>query len=150
MDGLLLDTERFYTVVSQEIASRYGKEFTWYVHANSRSRQGVTPHAYHLDQHLATSPPPSRATKSKQMGKKALESCRIFVQDLGLEGQLTPEQLLIDREEALDALFPSAQLLPGVERLLKHLHAHNIPMALATGSNRRHFGAYVCIVVRVC
>ncbi len=74
------------------------------------------------------------------MGKKALESCRIFVEELGLEGRLTPEQLLVDREDALDALFPSAQLLPGVERLLRHLHAHKIPMALATGSNRRHFG----------
>lgn len=109
MDGLLLDTERFYTVVSQQIAARYGKEFTW-------------------------------AIKSKQMGKKALESCQIFVDELGLHGQLTAEQLLQDREAALDALFPTCQLMPGAERLLRHLSAHGIPCALATGSNRRHYG----------
>lgn len=109
MDGLLLDTERFYTVVSQQIAARYGKQFSW-------------------------------AIKSKQMGKKAIESCQIFVDELGLQGQLTAEQLLIDREAALDELFPTAQLMPGAERLLRHLAAHNVPCALATGSNRRHFG----------
>lgn len=29
MDGLLLNTEEFYTVVQQNIAADYGKEFTW-------------------------------------------------------------------------------------------------------------------------
>jgi Predicted phosphatase/phosphohexomutase len=29
MDGLLLDTEPFYTLVTQQIAQSYGKNFDW-------------------------------------------------------------------------------------------------------------------------
>ena len=29
MDGLLLDTESFYTTVQQKLCAKYGKEFTW-------------------------------------------------------------------------------------------------------------------------
>jgi pseudouridine-5'-monophosphatase len=30
------------------------------------------------------------------------------------------------------------QLIPGVDRLIKHLHQNNIPMAIATGNTKRH------------
>ena len=29
MDGLLLNTETFYTIVQKQILAKYGKEFTW-------------------------------------------------------------------------------------------------------------------------
>ena len=47
------------------------------------------------------------------MGKKALEAAQVLVAELGLEGQITPEQFLTEREEALDKMFPTSQLLPG-------------------------------------
>jgi beta-phosphoglucomutase-like phosphatase (HAD superfamily) len=40
------------------------------------------------------------------------------------------EDFLQQREEILDRLFPDAPLLPGVERLLRHLHAHGVPLAV--------------------
>ncbi|KAJ3698446.1 hypothetical protein LUZ61_002151 [Rhynchospora tenuis] len=108
MDGLLLDTEGFYTLVQEKILERYGKKFDWEL-------------------------------KAQMMGRKAIESARIFVEASGLTGVLSPEAFLEERERMLQELFPSCTVLPGVERLVNHLHAKGIPMCVATGSHQRHF-----------
>ncbi|KAJ7543780.1 hypothetical protein O6H91_09G052400 [Diphasiastrum complanatum] len=108
MDGLLLDTEKFYTVSQEKILSNYGKTFDW-------------------------------SLKAKMMGKKALDAGQIFVKETGLEGILSAEEFIKQREAILHDLFPWSELMPGVERLVLHLHACRVPMAIATSSHRRHF-----------
>lgn len=108
MDGLLLDTESFYTLVQEKILARFGKTFDW-------------------------------SLKPKLMGRKAIESAKIFVEESGIADQLTPEAFLVEREAMLQDLFPNCEQMPGAERLISHLHANGIPMAVATGSHKRHF-----------
>ncbi len=108
MDGLLLDTERFYTIAQQKILDRFGITFTMDV-------------------------------KAKMMGRKALHAANIMIEHYGLQGKVDPEECVREREELLDELFPKTDLLPGVERLLLHLHSRGVPMAVATSSHRRHF-----------
>ena len=52
---------------------------------------------------------------------------------------LTIDDYLARRQILQDARWPHVQLLPGVERLVAHLVAHTVPIAIASGSARRNF-----------
>ncbi|CAI5988210.1 unnamed protein product [Closterium sp. NIES-64] len=80
------------------------------------------------------------ALKVKMMGKKAAEAAKVVIEELGLQGEISAEEFLKEREALLREEFPHCKLLPGAERLIWHLHAHNIPMAIGTGSHKIHFG----------
>lgn len=145
MDGLLLDTEGFYTVVQQRILAKYNREFTWALkvrlHASAAFERrilgpGLTDKTacifliYRLLKAVSACLTASGAcwsyagtevsdscwhctVQAKMMGQKAIESARLMVRELQLEGELSAEDFLVQREKDLDELFPTAQLLPG-------------------------------------
>ena len=52
---------------------------------------------------------------------------------------MTVKEYLAITSVIQEDLFPHAQVLPGVEKLIRHLHAHKIPIAVATSSTRSKF-----------
>ena len=58
-----------------------------------------------------------------------------------IPAEYTVEDYLTERRTLQDARWPTVSLLPGAARLVRHLHAHGVPICLATGSQRRNFEA---------
>ncbi|KAL0077734.1 HAD-like domain-containing protein [Phycomyces blakesleeanus] len=108
MDGLLLDTERVYSEVTQIVLDKYanGARFTWDV-------------------------------KSTLMGRTSLESAAMVIKAYTLP--MSVHEYLTIISQLQESLFPLVKPLSGVERLIRHLHAKGVPIAVATSSTREKY-----------
>jgi len=67
------------------------------------------------------------------LGRTARDCAELTLDALAIT-DLTVDEYLAEREAALLAVMPSVGLLPGVDRLVRHLHAAGVPLAVATSS----------------
>lgn len=112
MDGLLLATEELYTQAADKVAMKYAR--------NRNEPKLVT---WDL--------------KVRQMGLQKKDLANIMVKELDLT--CTPQQYLDESEKLHKTLFPEAELMGGVRRLIEHLHSSKVPIAVATSSSRQYF-----------
>uniref|UniRef100_A0A2M3Z4S4 pseudouridine 5'-phosphatase n=1 Tax=Anopheles braziliensis TaxID=58242 RepID=A0A2M3Z4S4_9DIPT len=70
--------------------------------------------------------------KQSIMGLQRDEAAEAIV--AALELPLTPEEYVKISTERINSVMEQCQLMPGAERLVRHLHQHKIPIALATSS----------------
>lgn len=78
--------------------------------------------------------------KSQVMGKPERVGAELMWGLLsGIENELSIDDYLAERRRLQDLEWPLTRLMPGAAKLVWHLHKHNIPMAIATGSVRRNF-----------
>ncbi|XP_065304275.1 uncharacterized protein [Dermacentor albipictus] len=75
--------------------------------------------------------------KKRVMGTPDADAARTIVESLGLP--LTPDEYMAAVDQIYEKTFPTAQLMPGADRLVRHLYAHGIPMAIATSSKPASF-----------
>ena len=75
--------------------------------------------------------------KANMIGRAEADSSRYLVEALDLP--ITPEEYLAERNCGLREGFAGCDAMPGAERLVRHLHRHGIPMAVATSSSRELF-----------
>ncbi|CAL7943532.1 unnamed protein product [Xylocopa violacea] len=75
--------------------------------------------------------------KAKIMGFQTKAVAQTVIEMLSLP--MTVEEFTNEVVDAYQELFPTASLMPGAERLLRHLKQNNIPIALATSSSKENF-----------
>ncbi|XP_065178688.1 pseudouridine-5'-phosphatase-like [Sycon ciliatum] len=79
--------------------------------------------------------------KGKLMGTSEREGWQILFRELELEGKADMEEMMIQTRKRRDELFPTCKLMPGAERLIRHLHSHGVPICVATSSRSSSFEA---------
>lgn len=58
---------------------------------------------------------------------------------LGLKDQIKPEDFVTQYETEMKKNCHKIQLMPGAERLIKHLSSNNVPISIATGAAQAGF-----------
>ncbi|XP_047489423.1 pseudouridine-5'-phosphatase-like isoform X1 [Penaeus chinensis] len=75
--------------------------------------------------------------KVQLMGMKGHMAAQHIIDSLQLP--LTVDEYLAKIIEQYNSIFPNAKALPGAEKLVFHLHKHNIPIAIASGGAQDSF-----------
>ncbi|XP_049884945.1 pseudouridine-5'-phosphatase-like [Pectinophora gossypiella] len=79
--------------------------------------------------------------KLKLMGLQAHETAESIVKELQLP--LTPDEFQEESKKQFLKLFPDTKVLPGVRRLIEHLHKHKVPIGLATSASEESYNLKV-------
>ena len=74
------------------------------------------------------------SVKANMIGRPAIDSSRHLVETLNIP--MTPAEYLAEREGLLRQYLAECRPLPGAEKLVRHFHRHDIPIAIATSSSR--------------
>ncbi|XP_050419942.1 pseudouridine-5'-phosphatase-like [Adelges cooleyi] len=79
----------------------------------------------------------SQDLRYRVLGAPQLDGAKLVVDELKLPTSVSDFIQMINKIEK--KLLPNVDVLPGVERLLRHLHSHNVPFAIATSSSKESF-----------
>lgn len=114
---------------ADDILGKYGKEMTWDIKAGLMGKREFS--------HVSTTWIDLRVESLIIAEREAAAHLLSFFPDLPPE--FTLDTYINLRRAGQDALWPTVQPMPGAVKLVRHLHRHKVPIAVATGSQRRNY-----------
>ncbi|KAL3081086.1 hypothetical protein niasHS_000594 [Heterodera schachtii] len=109
LDGVLIDTERLYTTANERTLEKFGAKFT-------------------------------KQMNQKIMGRKKMDGATVLIAECLISDRVTLDQYIAEYDKiAKKILSTETEELPGATKLIDHLYAHNIPMAICTSSDKEEF-----------
>ena len=78
-----------------------------------------------------------RLLQVRQLGLPRLDLATLITSEMKIP--ISPEQYITEAAEIQWRTMPTAPLLPGAERLIRHLHHHRVPIAVATSTYREAY-----------
>jgi len=75
--------------------------------------------------------------KVRVIGTTGRDSANLICKELELP--ITPDQYIEELDREYLKVFDNVPFMPGAERLVRHLHRHGIPIAIATSSKKHTF-----------
>ncbi|WKX98029.1 hypothetical protein Q1695_013598 [Nippostrongylus brasiliensis] len=76
---------------------------------------------------------------AKIMGQKVDVAIPLLLKEVGIDGKITPTEYMAEYDALLSKMFRNCKAMPGAEKLVRHLHKKEIPMAICSGSRARTF-----------
>lgn len=67
-------------------------------------------------------------------GLSGVKAAQLVIDAYGLGGEITSDELYALTSKKQEALWPTVQVLPGVQKLLEYLHLKKIPICVCTSS----------------
>lgn len=117
-----IDTETLYEKAINSVTKRYGHEYPFEVKSKFSYMIEFVIHFVMVFFHIV-----------KTMGRIGPEGSQIIIDELELPLTVDEYSRLVD-EEYRKVFTEFVPLMPGAERLIRHLHHHGIPIAVATSS----------------
>ncbi|MXQ95118.1 hypothetical protein E5288_WYG018543 [Bos mutus] len=143
------DTERLYSAVFEDICGRYGKKYSWDVKSLVMGKKALEAAQLIRD----TLQLPMSAEELVEVSQAKLKE--VFPTAALMPGQFTvrnpsgedltsaqthvPGQFMFRNPRGEDLTSAQTLIIPGVEKLIRHLRKHDVPCAVATSSGTASF-----------
>jgi pseudouridine-5'-monophosphatase len=120
-----------YTQVTNEVLAPYGKTLSWELKASLMGRPAHDAASRCVPRHPSQNKSPMQLRTDPELvhADPPPVPARRLIAGTGIP--LTPQEFMDTMQVKLEIAFMHTTILPGIQKLVSHLHKHNVPIAVS-------------------